>query len=110
MIRFLRPFQFAMPHLVPVTAKIMVHSDDVVERETPDGTKYLDSMRKIAMQPVRILWCLAFGAGANERVTARYSGESLVEVRGGACDVLSRSVPIPDVEDGAVAEVRITAS
>lgn len=107
MIRFLRPFQFAMPRLVPVMAKITVYSADVCECETSEGKKYLDSMRKLVMQPMRILWCLAFGAGARERVTARYSGASLVEIRGGTCDVLSRTVPIPDVEDGAVAAVQI---
>lgn len=107
MIRLLKPIQFAMPHLVPVTAKIIVHSSDIVERETPDGCKYLDSMRKTAMQPMRLFWCLVFGAGAQERVTARYSGASLNEISGGACDVLSTTVPIPDVEDGSVAEVQI---
>ncbi len=107
MIRFLRPFQFSMPQLVPVTAKIIVHSDEVVERETPDGTKYLDSMRKTVLQPMRIFWCLVFGSGATERVTAKYAGEILVEVKDGTCNVLSRSVNILDAENGAIAEVRI---
>lgn len=107
MIRLIEPIQFAVPRLVPVMAKITVHSPDVVERELPDGGKYLDSMRKIAMQPLRIFWCLVFGAGATERVMARYAGASLNEISGGACDVLSTTVPIPDVEDGSVAEVQI---
>lgn len=97
-----------MPRLVPVTAKITVHSKDVVERQWPDGVKYLDSMRKTVMQPMRMFWCLAFGPEARERVAGQYSGASFATVKGGACEALSKSVRILGVEDGAVAEIHIT--
>ncbi len=107
-IRLMKPLQWAMPRLVPVTAKIIVHSKDVVERQWPDGVKYLDSKRKTVMRPMRVFWCLAFGSDASERARGQYSGASFATVKDGICDVLSKSVRVPDIEDDAVAEIQIT--
>lgn len=107
MIRVMKPVRWAMPRLVPVTAKITLHSNDVVERQWPSGVKYLDSKRKTVMRPVRLFWCLAFGPDASARVVEQYASASFATVKNGVCNVLSKAVHIPGVEDGAVAEIQI---